>query len=146
MYHEIADGQLRKILNTVSLIGFLFLPGFLLLAENIRFRDHRELDQRIFESFSGVSVNRHDLARLQDPVCVLPVKRAEPLFLEIFCQTFRAGPGSGHKHRLISSFLILLQILHQKLEAALVGIHGFYSEIKVPRKIPSCFFRLKGGK
>ena len=146
MYHEIADGKLRKILDAISLICFLFLPGFLLFAENIRFRDHRELDQRVFESFSGVSVDCHDLSRLQDPVCILPVKRAESFFLEIFCQTFRAGSGSGHKHCLISAFFILLQILHQKLEAALIGIHGFYGEIKVSRKIPSCFFRLKSGK
>ena len=72
--NQIPNGKLRKILDTVSAVLFLFFALLLLFAENIRFCHHRKFDQRILETTARMAINNHDLAGAYDTVCILAVK------------------------------------------------------------------------
>ena len=43
------------------------------------------------------------------------------MLLQILCQTLRPCPGTGKQGNLVAFFLILFQILHQKLKAAVIS-------------------------
>ncbi|CCY33249.1 unknown [Ruminococcus sp. CAG:60] len=140
MNHIIPDGKLCKILDSLSIVGFLLFLlflFFLLLTENICFRDHRKLDQRILKAFPGMTVHYHNLAWMNLAVIVLSVKSIQVIFPKVLRQSFRPGTRTRKQGNLVTLFLIFLQILHKKLEAAVVGGHALHGQIKFLRsKIP----------
>ena len=75
MDNKIPDGQLRKVLDPLTVIVFLFFTRLLLFAENISFCNNRKLYKRILEAFSGMAVNHHDLSGIEDTLAVLSIKR-----------------------------------------------------------------------
>ena len=74
MYHIVSDTQFAEILDPLSAV-LGFLPFFLFfLSENIRFRDHHKLDQRIFKAPLGMAEGGHDLSGGNDPVHIFGIK------------------------------------------------------------------------
>ena len=78
MDNKISNRKLRKILNTVSAVLFLFFVLLLLFAKNICLCHHREFDQRILESTSCMAINNHDLTGIDDTAVILAVKSIQP--------------------------------------------------------------------
>ena len=78
MDNKISNRKLRKILNTVAAVLFLFFALLLLFAKNIRLCHHREFDQRILESTSCMAINNHDLTGIDDTAVILAVKSIQP--------------------------------------------------------------------
>ena len=94
MDNKIPDGQLRKVLDPLTVIVFLFFTRLLLFAENISFCNNRKLYKRILEAFSGMAVNHHDLSGIEDTLAVLSIKGVHPLILKILCQTLCPCAGA----------------------------------------------------
>jgi len=74
MNYKISNRKFREILNTFSIVFFLFLTLLLLFSKNVSFCDNRKFDKRIFKSLTCMTISDHDLARFQHTVKILPVK------------------------------------------------------------------------
>ena len=94
MDNKIPDGQLRKVLDPLTVIVFLFFTRLLLFAENISFCNNRKLYKRILKALSCMAVNHHDLSGIEDTLAVLSIKGVQPLILKILCQTLCPCPGA----------------------------------------------------
>ena len=116
---------------------------FLFFAENIALRDHQELYQRILIPAVGTAVKQHDLASLYDAVGIFRIKCPQFMITKVLCQTFRPGSGCTQQDHAFSLFLPLLQILHQKFKAVVVGVDTAYIDAEMLRKMPLCSCRLQ---
>jgi len=74
MNYKISNRKFREILNTFSIVFFLFLTLLLLFSKNVSFCDNRKFDKRIFKSLTCMTISDHDLARFQHTVKILSVK------------------------------------------------------------------------
>ena len=95
MDYIISDRKLCKVLDPLSIVGFLLFLFFLFLAKDIGLCDHGKFDQGILKSFSGMAVHYHDLTRIYYLVIILPVNSGQLLILQILCQTLCPCAGTG---------------------------------------------------
>ncbi len=60
----VANAQIRKALDFLSLIDFVPFLFLRLRAKNIALRNHQELDIRVFEALAQLAICHHHLPRL----------------------------------------------------------------------------------
>ena len=120
MHHIVSHFQIIKIVDLLAFIYF-FLSLFLLLcAKNIALCNHHKLQKRIFKTLSDSPVSRHHFPRLHLTHGIFRIKGVQLLIPQILRQTFGACSRPGKQQNAVPFFLIIFQILHQRLKAVIV--------------------------
>ena len=117
----IPDLQIGKTGDRLSAGMFLLFPLFFdMLGKNIAFRNHGKANFRIFKTFENSSIIGHDLARLRHPLRIFGIKRFNPVVPQIIHQALGSGARAGQNQDSVLFLFILLQVMHQSLEAVVV--------------------------
>ena len=106
-----------------------FLPFCHLLSENIRLRDNRKIQQRVFKSPLNVAEDHHYLPGLYLPVRILGIKAVKLKIPQVFCQAFCPGDGRAEKDHPAPVFLIPLKILNQQFHTVIIWTDGLAGNI-----------------
>ena len=83
-----------KVIDLLAFINLFLLLFLLLCAENITFRNHHELQKRIFKALQHSAVTGHNLPRLQLTHRIFAVKCTDFLFPQILRKSFCPGTGT----------------------------------------------------
>ncbi len=130
--------QLCKIMDFLPFVFFPFLFLLLFQPENIAFRYHHKLNQRIFKPFQYPAVKSHNLPRLYFAKRILAIESSQILPLQILGKPLRPCPRAGQEQDPIPVFPIPLQILQQCFKTIIIGSNALCTNIEF-------FFRFKKG-
>ena len=103
----------------------------MLRTEDVRIRDHREWQDRIFIPALYLTVADHDLPRNQVVIVVLRVEAAQPFVKQILRQPLCTASRTGKQYDAVAVLAVALQVLHQKFKAAVVCAHALYMDRKL---------------
>ena len=92
MDYIISGLEFCKVLDPLSLVCTAPFLLFLFSSEDIRLRDHDELQHGILISFRHISAGHHDLSRIDLTLHILAVEAAQVIVSQILCQTLRPCP------------------------------------------------------